>query len=273
MRSRVFSALLALLVVACSEPAPPLPPPGPDPIGAPSAPFAMKGAAAPATTAATAAAAPATAAPATGAEPAPTIVIELLATAPRAPVLGGSGIVLLADPASALGAARNHALCRALFQSAAAVTPAQEGLVLRPIYWPARSFSIATEGVDRCAARLEAYDWTRAQRIKRKLGLTGEGPYLVVERNDASATERVAAFIDLSRTRAEDAPDVARYFRDSVLQASDVWDARRYAPDAARANIAQFFGRDVSYGRPPRMISAARQVGCPLADVTDRCAE
>jgi len=272
MRSRVFAALLACCaVIACSEPAPPPPPPGPDPIGAQlTAPFAKGGAAATASaTAATAAAV----APATGVEPEQNIVVELVTNAPRAPVLGGSGVVLLADPASALGAARNHALCRALFQSAAAVTPAQEGLVLRPIYWPARSASIAAEGVDRCVARLEAYDWARAQRIKRKLGLTGIGPYLVVERNDASATERVAAFIDLSRTRADDAPDMARYFRDSVLQASDVWDTRRYAPDAARTNITQFFGREVSYGHPPRMIFAARQVGCPLADLSDRCAE
>lgn len=271
MRRRL-TALIALLACACTEQAPTPPPPGPEPIGAQlSAPFGGAKGAPPATATATAATA---AAPATSAaEPAQTIVLELVTGAPRAPVLGGAGIVLLADPASPLGAARNHALCRALFQSAAAVTPAQEGLVLRPIYWPARTASVATEGVDRCAARLEAYDWTRAQRIKRKLGLMGDGPYLVVERNDASRTERVAAFIDLSRTRAEDAPDVARYFRDSVLQASDVWDARRYAPEAARANIMQFFGREVSYGAPPRMIFAARQTGCALADLTDACAE
>ncbi len=269
MRRR-FIALAALIACACTEQAPTPPPPGPEPIGAQlTAPFAKGGA--PASAVATVAAA--TAAPATGVEPAQSIVLELITGAPRAAVLGGSGIVLLADPASPLGAARNHALCRALFQSAAAVTPAQEGLVLRPIYWLARSASVAAEGVDRCAARLEAYDWTRAQRIKRKLGLLGDGPYLVVERNDASQTERVAAFIDLSRTRAEDAPDVARYFRDSVLQASDVWDPRRYAPEAARANVTQFFGREVSYGAPPRMIFAARQVGCALADLTDRCAE
>lgn len=202
---------------------------------------------------------------------------ELLPNEPRAPRDGGSGAILLADSASALGAAKNLALCHALFDPfdavSAAPRPAESAADMRPIYWLSREGGAGAAGAERCAHRLETYDFARAQRLKRKLGLTGAGPYLIVERHDSNENERIAAVIDLSRTRTSDVGEMARYFRDVFAGADDVWDVRRYAPRQAEANLAAFFDRAVSFGRLPFLQRASRRTGCPLSDLADSCAE
>lgn len=210
------------------------------------------------------------------------VLVELLADAARTARQGGSAVVLLGDPNVALLAQRNAALCRSLFQSfdqattgevQVGVRRSEDGEVelLRPIYWPTRTLSPGQPGADRCPQRLLSYDYPRAERIKRKFRLTGAGPFLVVERNDPSQTERVAAVIDLSRTRAADVPQMVRYFRDGFMQRGDIWNPRIYTPERTRGDLTAFFGQPVNYGFLPRLVRVTQQVGCPLANLLDIC--
>ncbi|MBI1251173.1 MAG: hypothetical protein GC189_06860 [Alphaproteobacteria bacterium] len=210
------------------------------------------------------------------------VVVELQHDQARTPRQGGSAVVLLGDPAVALLARRNLALCEALYTTFDQATREQvevgvrrdaEGQVqlLRPIYWLARTLTAGAPGAEGCARRLQAYDYPRAAVIKSKFRLSGTGPYLIVERNDQSATERVVAVIDLSRTRDADVVNMVRYFRDGFVQRGDIWNPGIYAPDRTRGDLTAFFGAPVQFGLLPRLVRVTHHVGCPLANLLDIC--
>jgi hypothetical protein len=212
------------------------------------------------------------------------VLVELLSTEERAPRQGGSGVVLLATPGTTAGDAKNAALCRALFLAFDQATTREvdvgsrrtaEGEVqlLRPLYWPTRSVMNVEPGADRCPQRIDTYDFPRAERIRRKLGLMSPGPFLVVERHDLNEGERVAAIIDLSRAPPSEIPGIVRYFREGMMQSRDVWDRSRFTPERAREDMTASLGRDVARGLLPRIISTTRDVGCAFTNLLDACAE
>lgn len=204
---------------------------------------------------------------------------ELLPNEARAPRNGGSAAVIAADPASAIGSAKNLALCRALFATAdegGATRARSTGA--RPIYWLTREApaveiaAAASENAEPCAARVQAYDYPRGERLARKLGLMNAGPYLVAERHDLFERERVAAVIDLSRTPPERIGEAVRYFRDRMLREEDPWAAPRFAAADARADMAAFLmSNESDIPFTPRLVRAAREAGCPLTDLVDVC--
>ena len=210
------------------------------------------------------------------------VLVELLPSEARAPRQGGSAVALLAAPGTRAPDEKNLALCRALFLAFDRATTEEvdvgsrrttegETQLLRPLYWITRQELPVSAAADRCPQRLETYDFPRAASIKRKLGLVGEGPFLVVERADQSEGERVAAVVDLSRARPADIPDISRYFRDGLMQSRDVWDARRYRPEPARQGMFSALGRTIQTSVVPRLVRTTVQVGCAFTDLLDQC--
>lgn len=200
---------------------------------------------------------------------------ELLPSEARAPRNGGSAAVLLAAPDSAVGVAKNLALCRALYARFDGERNARDRAnAPRPIYWLIRELRMAEADVDAepCIARLAQYDHARAERIAAKLGLRGAGPYLVIERHDLFEDQRVAGIIDLARTPPDQIDAALRYFRDRLLWADDVWAPALYAAADARADMADFL-QTTQTDLPfvPRLVRAERDSGCPLTDLRDLC--
>ena len=199
---------------------------------------------------------------------------EVLPSQPRTPRHGGSAVLLLADPASPVGAVKNLALCQALFESIDTPGAAPAGEAKRPIYWLTRSpadFSDANTA--RCVARLLAYDYPRAERLTRKLGLSGAGPFLAAERHDLFDHSRIAAVIDLAHTPPAQIPAAMRYFRDQLLPADTLWAPESFAAETTRASISAFLDdpqSDLPFA--PRLVRAARSGDCPPTDLTDTCA-
>lgn len=197
------------------------------------------------------------------------LVIELLPQEPRAPHENGSAVILLADPAAGMSGDKNLALCHAAF--AAEATRVETA---RPLYWLARHTTAALPSEDPCPMRLEAYDYGRALRIKRKLGLAADGPFLIAERADRSAEERIAAVIDLSHVRAADSAAALTFFRQTFAQGPETWDARTFARGVMTERLARFAGEDAApLALTPRLVQSRRNIGCPLNDLLDQCAE
>lgn len=194
------------------------------------------------------------------------VIIELLPSEARAPHEGGSGAILLADPASPLAQAKNMALCRAALARDSTLDPA----AARPVYWLTRQTVTALPNEDPCPARLEAYDYPRALALKRKLGL-GDGPYLIAERADRGP-ERTAIVVDLTRVRAEHMAQALRFFRDDLAQGAAVWDPRAFAPAVTAERATRFFGEAPGFAAPVRLVRAQRNVGCAVEDLLDQCA-
>lgn len=200
---------------------------------------------------------------------------QLLPSEARAPRNGGSAAVLLASPDSSVGAAKNLALCRALYARFDGQRNARDRAnTPRTLYWFIRELSppLTDAGAEPCLERLAAYDYGRAERIGAKLGLLGAGPYLIAERHDLFEDERVAAVIDLARTPPDQIDAAVRYFRDRMLWADDVWTPPLYVAEDARADMASFLDTtqtDLPFA--PRLVRAARDAGCPLTDLRDLC--
>jgi len=210
------------------------------------------------------------------------VLVELLATEARLPRQGGSAVVLLAHTGHPADGIRNMALCQELFltfdrASAGEVGvgvrsgPEGETQLLRPLYWLTREGTGARTGADRCAQRLETFDFPRADSIRRKFGLSAAGPYLLVERQDMNSAERVAAVVDLSRARAQDVPQIVGYFRDSFMQSTDVWDRNRFQTSRAREDMGRTLGPNFAVSLLPRLVRTTRQVGCAFTNLLDRC--
>lgn len=211
------------------------------------------------------------------------VLVELLPTEARQPRQGGSAVVLLAPRSDrAIDERRNMALCRELFISFDRATTDEVGVgvrrnaegeteLLRPLYWPTRELTGPTTGADRCAQRLATYDYSRGESIRRKLALTGTGPFLVVERQDMNSSERVAAVIDLSRAQPNSIGGVVRYFRDGFMQSGDVWDRNRFQVARAREEMSRATGVEVASSILPRLVRTTRQVGCAFTNLFDAC--
>jgi hypothetical protein len=210
------------------------------------------------------------------------VLVELLGDEARQPRQGGSAVVLLAWTGSSIDGRRNLALCRELFLRFDQATTGEVGVgvrrgpegetqLLRPLYWPTRAALGPTTGADRCPQRLEQYDFPRAERIRRKFGLSGTGPYLVVERADMTSTERVAAVIDLSRAPPAQIPGIVAYFRDGFMQSGDVWDRNRFNAERTREDMRRSLGAEVASTLLPRLIVTTRNVGCALTSLIDAC--
>ena len=211
------------------------------------------------------------------------VLVELLPTEARQPRQGGSAVVLLAARSDrSIDERRNMALCRELFISFDRATTDEVGVgirrnaegeteLLRPLYWPTRELTGPTTGADRCAQRLATYDYPRAESIRRKLAITGTGPFLVVERQDMNSSERVAAVIDLSRAQPNSIGGVVRYFRDGFMQSGDVWDRNRFQVSRAREEMTVATGGEVASSILPRLVRTTRQVGCAFTNLLDAC--
>lgn len=199
---------------------------------------------------------------------------EILPNERRSPRNGGSAVLVLADPASPVGAAKNLALCRAVFETADAANAGPAPDAARPIYWlalVAADFSDAS--AERCVSRLAAYDYPRAERVQRKLGLSGAGPFLIAERHDLLEASRIAAVIDLARTPPEQVGAAVRYFRDRLLPADTLWAPESFAAETTRPAIAAFLAEgqtDLPF--TPRLVRSTRRSACALSDLTDSCA-
>ena len=195
-------------------------------------------------------------------------LIELLPDAPRAARGGGSAFVLLADPASPVGANKNLALCQALFRNTEAPANA------RPLYWLTRSVAdAALLNDDQCTARLQSYDYARAERLAGKFGLMGQGPFLIAERHDMLDQVRTATLVDLGRTPPNQIAAALRYFRTELLPSQTLWAPESYDAEAARARISIYLDDPQQTDLPfaPRLLRATRRSSCLLTDLTDRC--
>jgi len=210
------------------------------------------------------------------------VLVELLPTEARQPRQGGSAVVLLAPRSERrIDERRNMALCRELFIAFDRATTDEVGIgvrrnaegeteLLRPLYWPTREVAGPTLGADRCTQRLAVYDYPRADSIRRKLSISGVGPFLVVERQDMNASERVAAVIDLSRAQPDAIGGVVRYFRDSFMQSGDVWDRNRFQASRTQEEMTQAAGGQAA-SILPRLVRTTRQVGCAFTNLLDAC--
>ncbi len=216
------------------------------------------------------------------------VLVELLPDQERAPRQGGSAAPLLANPLTSVGANKNTLLCEALFQlfDQASFAEAQRGVrrdieggleLLRPIYWltraPLGAAAGAQPGPEACAQRIGTFDYPRAGRVQRKLGLMGAGPYLVVERHDPLENERVAAVIDLSLTPPSQIGAAVAYFRDGFMQAGDVWAPQRFVAQRARSDVIAFMEQSEAprFAFVPQLLRATRAAGCPLTNLRDIC--
>lgn len=210
------------------------------------------------------------------------VLVELLPSEARQPRQGGSAVVLLAPRSDRrIDERRNMALCRELFIRFDRATTGEVGIgvrrnaegeteLLRPLYWPTREIAGPTPGADRCMERLALYDYPRADSIRRKLSISGVGPFLVVERQDMNSSERVAAVIDLSRAQPDTIGGIVRYFRDSFMQSGDVWDRNRFQASRTQEEMTQAAGGQ-ALSILPRLVRTTRQVGCAFTNLLDAC--
>lgn len=168
---------------------------------------------------------------------------------------GGHAVVLMRNTTAAR--VRNQATCEALLRhfDDAPISEIRVGVrreadgsisALRPIYWPVDE-RVTVVG-DRCAQRLQRYDFARAVTIRDKLRLTGEGPYLVVTRSD----ERQAAIIDLSRLSTTEIDKAAIYFRDGFSQRGNVWNPQDFTRQRQEQSLIASLGSSF-----PRVLLAA----------------
>lgn len=176
---------------------------------------------------------------------------------------GGHAVVLLRDTPAVR--ARNLATCEAMLRhfDDAPISEVRVGVrreadgsisALRPIYWPVNE-RVTVVG-DRCAQRLQRYDFTRAATIRDKLRIAGDGPYLVVSRSD----ERLAATIDLSGMSSGDVEKAVVYFRDGMSQRGNVWDPQSFTRQRQEQSLIASFG--VNF---PRVLLAAVRFYAPLS--------
>lgn len=168
---------------------------------------------------------------------------------------GGHAVVLLRNATASQ--ARNLATCETLLRhfDDAPISEVRVGVrreadgsisALRPIYWPVDE-RVTVVG-DRCAQRLQRYDFDRASTIRNKLRLAGEGPYLVVTRSD----ERQAAVIDLSRLSTAEIDKAAIYFRDGFSQRGNVWNPQDFTRQRREQSLIASLGANF-----PRALLAA----------------
>ncbi|MBT9446368.1 MAG: hypothetical protein IV086_11770 [Hyphomonadaceae bacterium] len=168
---------------------------------------------------------------------------------------GGHAVVLLRNTTASR--VRNLTTCESLLRhfDDAPISEIRVGVrreadgsisALRPIYWPVDE-RVTVVG-DRCAQRLQRYDFARAVTIRDKLRLAGEGPYLVVTRSD----ERQAVVIDLSRLSSAEIDKAAIYFRDGFSQRGNVWNPQDFTRQQRERSLIATFGANF-----PRVLLAA----------------
>jgi hypothetical protein len=202
------------------------------------------------------------------------VIVAIDRTQARNPQNGGSAVLLFTQTADA--ASRNLATCRETWtlMDTATVGEVRVGVrksddggleALRPLYWLTRDMSAPGAS---CEARLTAYDFPRAETIRRKYGLTTQGPHFVVARADETA----AASIDLTGRSPAEIKQLVRYFRDGFAFERDIWDPARTAPERKRATLTAFFGPDFqeSFVAALGFVSSpAARAGCRLGDLND----
>jgi hypothetical protein len=204
------------------------------------------------------------------------VFVELTSLDLRRSRNGGSSVVLLAT--SPRDFERNIALCRALASQleAASVgeviagerTVGSSTQALRPLYWLLKT-SLPRDSADRCADRIARYDFVRAGNIRRKYGLSGRGPYVVVARQDESR----AAVVDFGAAPIEETEELVRYFKDSFSQDADIWAPERHGPGAGEQRIAAFLGRSIAGAALTSLVTPIAQAACPLGDPLDVCGQ
>jgi hypothetical protein len=205
------------------------------------------------------------------------VLVELPRVAERENRNGGHAVIVLSRAATA----RNLVTCEAFakYFDDSDMESVRVGLerradggfnALRPVYWPIDERIVATSAT-RCGRRLERYNFIRAQTIRDKLGLTTEGPHLVVSRGD----EQVAATLDLSGLSNARVDEAVRFFRDGFSQETQAWDAEVYSvalrERRARETVgggdvgAQILAILAFVSRPGVSVGA----GCPRGDLSD----
>lgn len=201
------------------------------------------------------------------------VVAQIDRTMARTPANGGSAVVLFTPgPAD-----RNLVTCVniwGMLDSATAseiqigLRKAEDGTVeaLRPLYWLTTAVDPSPE--PQCETLMASYDYARAETVRRKQGLSGEGPHLVVSRDD----ERTAAVIDLTGRSDREIADLVRYFRDGFAYRNDIWDPALAAPDQRRSALSGFFGarfRETFVTSVSLVLNPAARAGCALGDLAD----
>jgi hypothetical protein len=183
------------------------------------------------------------------------VVVQINRQTRRENQNGGHAVVLLRNTTPSR--VRNVATCESLLRhfDDAPISAVRIGVqreadgsisALRPIYWPVDE-RVTVVG-DRCAQRLQRYDFARATTIRDKLRLTGVGPYLVVTRSD----ERQAAVVDLSRLSTAEIDKAVIYFRDGFSQRGNVWNPQDFTPQQRERSLVATFGANF-----PRVLLAA----------------
>lgn len=194
------------------------------------------------------------------------VMTELLPTDQRRAQNGGAAMILLTNaPAQA---ARNMALCRALFTQLDTATTNEidvgvrrEGNVvqiLRPVYWfMTANRQPPTAGPEACPARIANYHYRRADTIiTRNLGLQGQGPWLAVVRTD----DQAAGVIDLSNVTEQEITLWVRYFKDNYSKRDRVWSPEFNTPAAVNRDVLAYFGAQIAstLRAAPRAVFARR---------------
>lgn len=175
---------------------------------------------------------------------------------------GGAVILLRSRPRSSY---ENLVACASLKRLAAARAP--EGAEpARPVSWLSTTDSDAALPTNGCEKAVQAYDYDRADMVRKKYGIRGSGPQLVIARND----EAQAVVVDLSNRSVEDIDRWIRVFGLGLAGADAAWDPGALSPEKRRALIEAGFGGayraallgDISFVTSPK--------GCSTGNLSDQ---
>jgi hypothetical protein len=200
------------------------------------------------------------------------VLVGILTNQPRRPRNGGSAVILLSPRPE--DQALNLVVCQTLYNALDMATPEQiergwretgEGIEkLRPVYWMLRRPVTQISGIDRCAERISAYDFPRARSVAAKLGVTGPGPFLVVQKADESR----AGLVSLAKATPAEVFSTVNWFRDSFAQAETAWDAPQHARAASSVTLTV---GGAPIGSMLQLVLGVSAGQCRLGDLTDAC--
>lgn len=190
---------------------------------------------------------------------------------------GGHAVVLMRSPQQAPNAqVRNRRLCEAIQRQIETRTYAQAEIGLealgngryaeiRPLFWLLKD----TSGGPGCDQRVRDYDFVRAAAIMDKAGLrnAGEGPFIVVSRDDQTA----GATIDMTMLTNAQIDPMVQYFRERFGQKADVWSPAVNTVSFRRQSLSEVFRDQFTDGlvRSISTFTAPRNLGACVGDPRD----
>ncbi len=190
---------------------------------------------------------------------------------------GGHAVVLMRSPQQAPNAqVRNRRLCEAIQRQIETRTYAQAEIglealgngryaAIRPLFWLLRDAG----GGASCDQRVRNYDFVRAAAIMDKVGLrtAGEGPFIVVSRDDQTA----GATIDMTMLTNAQIDPMVQYFRERFGQKADIWSPAVNTVSFRRQSLSEVFRDQFTDGlvRSISTFAAPRSLGACIGDARD----